>query len=172
MNLYDLKQILAQSRHPSAPPLYAEVSYHIDHFVNNEGDPYHARLVDSFALFTLLNEVSYDVYGRLRRSNTHSLDHFVERVRFYESECLTEGQLKDAYDAIADLWEDNEREGYNLADGGFLSTRCSIIRQLYSLLLEHSPDKDHLGELLQATLTRAEYEDLTTIIQEVPHAED
>lgn len=169
MNLYHLKQILAQSKHPNAPSLYAEVCNHIDHFVNTEGDPENVRLVEPFALFTLLNETTYDIYGKLRRSHNDSLDNFVERVRFYLSECLTEEQIKDAYDAICDLWTDNERDGYNLADGGFLSTRCIIIRQLYSLLLEHSADKDHLGELLHALLTQSEYADLKTIV-EVPHA--
>ena len=164
MNLYDLKQILAQSKHPKAPSLYAEVCNHIDHFVNNDGDPENVRLVDPFALFLLLNETCYDICGKLLRADDESLDHFVEQARFYLSPCLTDEQLKDVYDAMYDLWHDNERDGYNLADGGFLSTHCSLIRQLHSLLLEHSADKDHLGELLQALLTRYEYEELKTII--------
>lgn len=166
MNLYELKQILAQSKHPSAPHLYAEVCNHIDHFVNSDGDPERVFLVEQFALFTLLNETTYDVYGRLRRLEDHSLDNYIERSRFYESACLTDEQLKDAYDAIADLWEDNEREHMHRSDGGFWSTRCALIKALYSILLDLEGDKDSLDEKLHALLSKHSYDELKIITED------
>lgn len=158
MNLYTLKQILSQSRHPSAPELYAEVSNHIDHFVNNDGDPEHARIVEPFALFILLNECTYNIYGQCRRSDDQSFEHYADRVRFYESNCLTDEQLKDAYDAMSDLWEDNEREKCNLPNGWFLSTQAELTRSLITILQELEGDPESLDEKLHDLLPEFQYE--------------
>lgn len=166
MNLYDLKQILSQSKHPSSPAMYAEVCNHINHFVDNDGDPENARIVEPFALFVLLNETTYDVYGRLRRNGTDSLDDYMSQVRFYESSCLTDEQLKDAYDAIADLWTDNERDLCNRADGGFWSSHCDLINTLYSILLDLEGDSTTLDEKLHAILGKNQYEELKIITED------
>lgn len=167
INLYDLKQILAQSHHPSAPQQYGEVSHLIDHLVKCEGDPERVELVDEYALFTLLNETTYNIFGKLRRQNEHSLDRFIEQVRFYESDCLTDAQIKNAYYAIADLWEDNERDECHLADGTYISQDHKLVRELYSILRDlHGGDDDHLDELMLSLLTGGCYNRLKIITED------
>ena len=169
MNLYTLKQILHQSQHPSSASMLTEVQQHIDHFVKHEGDPENTRLVEPFALFILLNECCYDIYGRLRRVDEDSFDNFAKRARFYESECLTDEQLKDVYDGLQDIWRDNEREGANGPDGGFWSTEKSLIKGLYDLLLTLEGDESALDLKLHALLASREYDALTSIVKGEQH---
>lgn len=75
-------------------------------------------------LIDLLNELTYDDYGRRARKhgNDMRLDLYTYDVRnnhMFAVAGLTDAQLEAGYEVISDLWHDNEANGAHNADGSF-----------------------------------------------------
>lgn len=78
--------------------------------------------VSTFDLTTLLNYLTYDDYGLLKRKNeTVSFELYSETVRDKYDLELSDEVLELGYYFIRDLWNDNERYGNNNPDGTFKS---------------------------------------------------
>lgn len=76
--------------------------------------------VSVFDLTTILNNLTYDDYGLLRRKNeTVSFEQYSETVRDKYDLTLSDEVLELGYYFIRDLWNDNERYGNNNIDGTF-----------------------------------------------------
>lgn len=79
------------------------------------------QLVDTSAMIDLMNQYSYDDYGKLARASEDdeaTFEQYAEAVRFF-SPTLTDENLQCGYDIVHDLWSDNEAYGSNNADGTF-----------------------------------------------------
>ena len=78
--------------------------------------------VSTFDLTALLNYLTYDDYGLLKRKNgTVSFELYSETVRDKYDLDLSDEVLELGYYFIRDLWNDNERYGNNNPDGTFKS---------------------------------------------------
>lgn len=80
------------------------------------------QLITTNTLMDLLNTTTYDIYGKLARTNNGEVAfseyaHAVRENTFLRP--LTNGQLYCGYDFISDLWSANECTNNNNADGTF-----------------------------------------------------
>jgi len=81
-------------------------------------------ILHSSIVCPIQNNLWYDVYGRMARQHNNycSFEQYATAVRNYEDICgdfLTDSFLADGYSLINDLWQDNEREEANRADGSY-----------------------------------------------------
>lgn len=79
------------------------------------------QLVDTSAMIDLMNQYSYDDYGKLARASEDdeaTFEQYAEAVRFFLP-TLTDDNLQCGYDIVHDLWSDNEAYGSHNADGTF-----------------------------------------------------
>lgn len=78
-------------------------------------------LITPDSILDLLTTVTYDDYGRFRKSNgSISFEQYSELVRNnskYSLENLTDSNLECGYCFLNDLWSDNEHFGHNNPDG-------------------------------------------------------
>jgi hypothetical protein len=76
-------------------------------------------LITSDSVIGLLNLVTYNDYGRFRKSNgSISFEQYSELVRSnYLLDNLTDRNLNCGYCFLNDLWSDNEHFGHNNPDG-------------------------------------------------------
>ena len=77
-------------------------------------------LVSPLSLLDLLNNSTYNIYGKLKRSNdTVTFEQYRDSVNRHLTLDLTDRCLKIGYYFVRDLWSDNERYGSNNPDGTF-----------------------------------------------------
>jgi hypothetical protein len=100
---------------------------------NNQIERYYSRelwmdtvyIVTSDSMHTLLNKVTYDNYGKLKKScGQVPFEWYAEDVRKAFDMDLTNEVLQLGYHFVSDLWNDNEADGENNPDGTFKHTYC------------------------------------------------
>ncbi len=101
-----------------------EIARTIERYDDREFWKSAAVVIPQPTLIDLLNELTYDDYGRLARARNNNLSFDVYAYNIREGHLpsisyLTNEQLHDGYDLINDLWHDNENSGDNNADGTF-----------------------------------------------------
>lgn len=99
----------------------AETVERYDYMEMWKGD---ALLIPLPAVIDILNETTYDDYGKLARihSGIAPFEYYAHKVR--KEHCdgfgmLTDRQLRCGYDLLSDLWDDNDKNGSNNDDGTF-----------------------------------------------------
>ena len=78
-------------------------------------------IVTPTSISDLLNLLTYDDYGRLKKSTgSVSIEQYTDIVRKkYFLDELTHSCISLGYDIISDLWNDNEHYGNHNPDGSF-----------------------------------------------------
>lgn len=83
--------------------------------------------VDGISMSDLLNQLTYDIYGRAARINGNKLSFDAYREVTVDNlvpcEYLTDEAMYWGYDVISDLWHDNETTGANKPDGAYNADR-------------------------------------------------
>lgn len=120
----------------------------------------HNAITDCVAVVTIgvltdmLNNTTYDVYGKLARRHDGYVrfEDYARDVRRDVGVCsseLTNEQLAAGYDVVRDLWSVNDEDGSNNTDGTFKKndansemTRDAYLRYIESLACEDKIDDD------------------------------
>ena len=89
-----------------------------DHYENPDWWDNSVELVTVPSLTNMLNYLTYDDYGKLKKSTgSVSFEQYCNIVRTKYDLDLSPECLELGYDLIHDLWNDNEQFGYNNPDG-------------------------------------------------------